>query len=574
MQKDIIFEKSFASHERAKYWSDKNELKTNQVFKSSGKKYWFDCDCGHAFKKSLDKISGKNSWCPYCSNPPKELCEKEDCNKCFKKSFASHEKSEYWSNKNGLKPRQIFKVSAKEYLFDCNICKHEFKVRISSITNMNSWCPYCANKDLCGENKDCKQCFEKSFASHEKSKYWSYKNELKPINVFLNSNLKYWFNCDCGHEFESTANNINGGNWCSYCSKSPKNLCEKDDCKQCFEKSFASHEKSKYWSYKNELKPRQYFKCSSKKFLFDCNNCNHEISISLANIINGYWCSYCANKDFCENKDCIICFEKSFESHPKSKYWSNKNKILPHQVGKGSDNKYLFDCDICLHTFEMCLGNITRSDTWCQYCSKNKLCDANDCKICFEKSFASHPKNKYWSNKNNLSQRQVTKNSDNKYYFDCEKKHEFYMSLGSISRENSWCPRCLNKTEQKLFEQLIKLYPTLQQQFRVEWCKNKTYLPFDFVIPEYNIIIELDGAQHFRQVSNWASHEETNRNDKYKMECANKNNFSVIRLLQEDVFYDTYNWINELDANIKKVIIDKHIQNTFMCKNNEYDIFK
>ena len=56
---------------------------------------------------------------------------------------------------------------------------------------MNSWCPYCANKDLCDENKDCKQCYHKSFASHEKSKYWSDKNELKPINVFLNSNLKY-----------------------------------------------------------------------------------------------------------------------------------------------------------------------------------------------------------------------------------------------------------------------------------------------------------------------------------------------------------------------------------------------
>ena len=57
------------------------------------------------------------------------------------------------------------------------------------------------------------------------------------------------------------------------------------------------------------------------------------------------------------------------------------------------------------------------------------------------------------------------------------------------------------------------------------------------------------------------------------MECANKNNFSIIRLLQEDVFYDTYNWLNELDANIKKVIVDKRIQNIFMSKNSDYDIF-
>ena len=57
------------------------------------------------------------------------------------------------------------------------------------------------------------------------------------------------------------------------------------------------------------------------------------------------------------------------------------------------------------------------------------------------------------------------------------------------------------------------------------------------------------------------------------MECANKNNFSIIRLLQEDVLYDTYIWLSELDAIIKKIITDKRIQNIFMCKNNEYDIF-
>jgi hypothetical protein len=32
-------------------------------------------------------------------------------------------------------------------------------------------------------------------------------------------------------------------------------------------------------------------------------------------------------------------------------------------------------------------------------------------------------------------------------------------------------------------------------------CKNKTYLPFDFVLEENKIIIELDGIQHFEQIT-------------------------------------------------------------------------
>jgi len=66
--------------------------------------------------------------------------------------------------------------------------------------------------------------------------------------------------------------------------------------------------------------------------------------------------------------------------------------------------------------------------------------------------------------------------------------------------------------------------------------QKKKHLPFDFCIQEHKIIIELDGRQHFKQVSNWCSPEEQFENDKFKEDCANNNGYSVIRLLQHDVF--------------------------------------
>ena len=142
------------------------------------------------------------------------------------------------------------------------------------------------------------------------------------------------------------------------------------------------------------------------------------------------------------------------------------------------------------------------------------------------------------------------------------------------SKTPTWCPYCVNKTEQKLYDNIILNYPNLLQQYKVEWCKNKNYLPFDFVIPEYNIIIELDGLQHFEQVSNWKSPEENLITDKYKMKCANNNNYSIIRILQEDLFYDKYDWYNELIQNIEKIKNEEIIQNIYMCKNNEYVNFE
>ena len=153
------------------------------------------------------------------------------------------------------------------------------------------------------------------------------------------------------------------------------------------------------------------------------------------------------------------------------------------------------------------------------------------------------------------------------------KKHGIFNQLVYEHIKGSGCPRCRNKTEAKLYEKIITIYPSLQTQFKQNWCMKKSYLPYDFCIPELKIIIELDGAQHFRQVRNWSSPEEQFKNDKYKEECANQNGYSIIRLLQEDVFYDTYDWVKELCDAIEEVKSSEGITNVYLCKNGEYDQF-
>lgn len=66
------------------------------------------------------------------------------------------------------------------------------------------------------------------------------------------------------------------------------------------------------------------------------------------------------------------------------------------------------------------------------------------------------------------------------------------------------------------------------------------------------IIIELDGAQHFRQIANWKSPEDIQKRDIYKMKQALKHGYSVIRILQEDIWNDSYDWKNILRDCIKK----------------------
>ena len=67
-------------------------------------------------------------------------------------------------------------------------------------------------------------------------------------------------------------------------------------------------------------------------------------------------------------------------------------------------------------------------------------------------------------------------------------------------------------------------------------------------------MIEVDGAQHFKQVMNWLSPEENVRRDCDKMDAAWKKNFWIIRLLQHDMFLDKWDWRTALTGAIQKRI--------------------
>jgi very-short-patch-repair endonuclease len=560
----ICFDKSFSSNEKSKYWSEKNKESPRNVYKSSSKKIWFNCDCGHEFETTLSNVTKHNQWCSYCSNPPKKLC-KDKCSTCFNKSFMLCEKSKYWSSKNIENQRMVFKGSSKKYWFDCN-CGHEFKIKLVSVSK-GEWCPYCSNKKLC--KKDCKTCFNKSFSSYEKSKYWSSKNIENPRYVFKSSGKKFWFNCICGHEFDISLDSISKGRWCSYCSNPPKKMCDDNECKKCYNKSFLSSKKSKYWSFKNTENPRDVFKSSGKKFWFDCK-CGHEIEIALNKINSGCWCPYCSSQKLC---DCRTCFNKSFSSNEKSKYLCDN--IDPKKIFKNSNNKYNFKC-ICGHTFKTSIEKISKG-TWCPYCCypSKKLCKDN-CSQCFNNSFSSHYRSKYWSNKNIKNPRYVFGGTLKKYWFNCEYGHNFKMSLNGITSKNGWCSTCKNKTEKILLEWLKEQFPDLKikHQKKFDWCKNdKTCrnLPFDFYVKKLNLIIELDGRQHFEQVRNWNCHVKTRERDVYKMKLALENGKSVIRILQDDVYNNKNKWEKKLKRAIKKYDEPEVI---FIDNGHQYELHK
>jgi len=159
-------------------------------------------------------------------------------------------------------------------------------------------------------------------------------------------------------------------------------------------------------------------------------------------------------------------------------------------------------------------------------------------------------------------------NSTTKSILICKKcKGEFPTSPNNYL-SGKRCPHCVNKTELKLYQALIQIYPILKRRFSADWCRNPETnrpFPFDFLIQEFNLIIELDGIQHFENVKHYRdTYEQTHDRDIYKQRCANENGYSVIRIFQEDVWNDTFNWLDELCTQIEKVRRENNTQNLYI----------
>lgn len=96
----------------------------------------------------------------------------------------------------------------------------------------------------------------------------------------------------------------------------------------------------------------------------------------------------------------------------------------------------------------------------------------------------------------------------------------------------SGCPKCqMSNGERKISKLLIKENIKFEYQYKFKECKDKRCLPFDFYLPEYNILIEYDGRQHYDNIKFFNNNLSLiQRRDKIKDNFAIKFNYKLIRL--------------------------------------------
>lgn len=320
------------------------------------------------------------------------------------------------------------------------------------------------------------------------------------------------------------------------------------------------------------------------EFICSCGNMRKDKTFRMIEE-HGAYCSSCQTEnmikklkkikeDNFEYKDSLeVCFpEISKEWHP-----TKNGELIPSKVNKYSQKTAWWICNNssicgCIHEYEAPISNRTFNNSKCPFCFGSK-------KICFHQSleFCFPEISNEWDYEKNedLLPSNFSPGSNYKAWWktvNC--KHPSYqMRIRSRTGKKSTCPACYNKTEGIILRFLDNIFKgKVIQRYAKDWCKNKNHLPLDLCIEELKIIVECDGPHHFEKVYySKKTPKETQETDIYKMKCANNNGFSVIRIIQENVFHDKYDWQKELLENINKIKEGGIVQNIYMCKNDEYN---
>ena len=124
--------------------------------------------------------------------------------------------------------------------------------------------------------------------------------------------------------------------------------------------------------------------------------------------------------------------------------------------------------------------------------------------------------------------------TDKNLLVKCGECGEVYTtSLDNYVHQNQTrCPHCSKREsigEFRIRKYLEKCNISFKQWKSFDDCRDKKCLPFDFYLPDYNLIIEFDGQIHYWEVG-YGNHDITVAHDKIKNEYCKSHNIDIIRI--------------------------------------------
>lgn len=328
-------------------------------------------------------------------------------------------------------------------------------------------------------------------------------------------------------------------------------------CKNCSGKKNIeyNHDKKRYFQL--FLEKCDYYNCVPVSKIEDYKNSYTKLKficpdhglqqITRASIVSGCWCVKCGKRHAAEK------MKKSFTEVKDIVESKNNNVLLnPENYINVNTNNLQVICGSCGETFTTSLSSIMNSDGACRNCGIKKSSGLN-------KLTPQEVENRINSVNNNvlLNPEEYIDNSTLNLNIKCGDCGRTYVTSLSNYEYNQkircdCCSQRISVPERKVMS-LLDLYKIdYEYNFKFDDCRRIRPLPFDFYLPQNNLIIETDGEHHFRPI--WGENHfiQTKQNDFTKNEYCKLHKIDILRIPYWD--FD----------NIDEILIEKLNLSTFI----------
>jgi len=372
--------------------------------------------------------------------------------------------------------------------------------------------------------------------------------DIKVIGRYINMNTKIRFKCLI-HDFEFDA--------------FPQNMLRGHGCRKCGNEKQSRKQTKSHNKFVEDLKninPNievigEYVNMDTR-ILVKCSIDGYVWSADPRKLMRGSQCSVCSNRTVMVGINDIATTRPDLIKYLKYKEDSYKYTF-------GSEKYVDVVCPECGYECSVRISNLSRFGFSCNGCYENKY---------------GHKRVPYgYWNKNTMQQYleehyygyklldiQTPNNDDCKYLkalIKCpNENHQPYWSYWTNILSGYQCLSCyieesMSKGELSAESIFQKYKYKYEPQKRFDDCRDKYTLPFDFYLPDYNLIVEIMGEQHEHPVDMFGGKEKFEKqiyHDKIKRDYLKRNNIHCL-----DIWYYEFNKMEELILNKINSILNK-----------------
>ena len=374
---------------------------------------------------------------------------------------------------------------------------------------------------------------------------------LPNINVlgkYININTKIRLKCLL-HDFEFDA--------------FPQNALRGHGCRKCGNEKQSKKQTKSHQQFVEDLKNinanidviGKYVNMDTR-ILVKCSIDGHEWNADPRKLMRGVQCSVCSNRTLMVGVNDIATTRSDLIIYLKNK--DDAYKYMP------SSEKYIdVICPECGYEDSIRISNLSRYGFSCNGCYEKKYGHKRVSYGYWNKdTMQKYLQENYTDYK--LLDIQMPNNDDCRYLkalIKCpNENHKPYWAYWKNIMSGYMCQLCYladsMSSGERIAESILKKYNYIyEQQKRFDDCRDKYTLPFDFYLPEYNLIIEIMGEQHEQPVDYFGGKEKFDiqiRHDKMKRDYLKQNNIYCL-----DIWYYEFDQMEQIILNKIQEITNK-----------------